>query len=73
MDIGLVATLQLCVVQEAGLIVMQIESADESVQQGGQAAAVHDPNFSQVWVALNAKPQATCFPVPTGQIFFCNQ
>ncbi|KAL3160116.1 cytochrome c oxidase subunit 1 [Trebouxia sp. C0010 RCD-2024] len=48
--------------QEAGLIVMQIESAQETVE----GWAVHDPNCSQVWVLLNAKPQAqgiwSCIP-----------
>ena len=52
-------------VQEAGLIVMQIESAQQTVE--GQA--VQDPNFSQIWVLFNAKPQAVSFPVPAGQFF----
>ncbi len=57
-------TLQECVVvQEAGLVVMQIESAQETVE--GQA--VRDPNFSQVWVLLNAQPETVSFPVPSGQ------
>lgn len=55
-------TVDVCMVQEAGLIVMQIESAEETVE----GKAVHDPNFSQVWVLLNAKPQAVSFPVPAG-------
>lgn len=55
----------MCVVQEAGLIVMQIESAQETVE----GWAVHDPNCSQVWVLLNAKPQVVSFTVPAGQSF----
>lgn len=58
----------MCMVQEAGLIVMQIESADKTVQPGEQGQAVKDPNFKQVWVLLNAKQQAACFPVPSGQV-----
>ena len=55
-------------VQEAGLIVMQIESADKAVQAGEPGQAVKDPDFKQAWVLLNAKPQATCFSVPSGQV-----
>lgn len=58
-----------CVVQEAGLIVMQIESAQETVE--GQA--VHDANFSQAWVLLNAKLEAVSFTVPAGQFFSLRQ
>ena len=58
----------MCVAQEQGLIVMQINSADKTVQAEGQVHAVQDPNFSQVWVLLNAKPKATCFSVPAGEV-----
>lgn len=58
----------MCVVQEEGLIVMQISSADKTVQADGQVQAVQDPSFKQVWVLLNAKPTATRFRVPAGEV-----
>ena len=54
--------------QEAGLIVMQIEGADKTEPAGKQGQAVQDPNFSQVWVVLNAKSQAARFAVPAGEV-----
>ena len=54
--------------QEAGLIVMQIKSADKTVGQ----QAVHDSQFSAVWVVLNAKPVAASFTVPAGQLHMCH-
>ena len=58
----------MCVVQEEGLIVMQINSADKTAQTEGRVQAVPDPNFNQVWVLLNAQLKATCFRVPAGEV-----
>lgn len=54
--------------QEAGLIVMQIQSADKTELAGEQGQAVQDPSLSQVWVLLNAKSQAARFSVPAGEV-----
>ena len=55
-------------VQEAGLIVMQIVGADKTEPAGEQGRAVQDPNFNQVWVVLNARLQAARFSVPAGEV-----
>lgn len=56
--------------QEEGLIVMQIEGADKTKPPREQGQAVQDPNFSQVWILLNAKSQAARFSVPAGEVFW---
>ena len=53
----------LLTLQEAGLIVMQLKSADT----GTDKQAVNDSQFSQIWMVLNAKPQAASFTIPAGK------
>ena len=63
---------QLSVLQEAGLIVMQLSSAG----QPGSTQQVYDPQYSHVWVLLNSNPHKVAFEAPAGQtsqLLFCAQ
>lgn len=50
------------------MIVMQLVSADCTEKQG-----VNEPQFSQIWVVLNAKPQAVSFTIPAGKPMFMHK
>ncbi len=48
--------------QEAGLIVMQLSSAG----QPGSTQQVYDPHYSHIWVLLNSNPHKVAFEAPAG-------
>ena len=50
------------VVQEAGLIVMQLSSAG----QPGSTHEVYDPHYSHIWVLLNSNPHKVAVKPPAG-------
>jgi hypothetical protein len=53
----------LSMLQEAGLIVMQLSSAG----QPGSTQEVYDPQYSHIWVLLNSNPHKVSFGAPAGQ------